>query len=162
MKNTSLITSFSHAVRGFVDAFKRERNLRIHIAVADLIIPFAVVYGLDRNGFAVLVIAIMVVISAELFNSAVEKAVDTATKEYRADAKHSKDFAAAATLVCAVGAVLCGVCLFTETAKIAATLIAIFTDIRWLSLFAVIFTADIFIVFYPLFMKKHFKNRENN
>ena len=157
MKNTSLITSFSHAVRGFVDAFKRERNLRIHIAVADLITPFAAVYGIDRIGFAVLVVAITVVISAELFNSAVEKAVDTATKEYRSDAKHSKDFAAAATLVCAVGAVLCGVCLFGDAAKIAAALIKIFTDVRWLSLFAVIFTADIFIVFYPFFMRKHIK-----
>lgn len=155
MKNANLIKSFFHAVCGFCDAFKRERNLRIHISVAILILAFAHVYGLDRNGYAVLILTITQVICAELLNSGIEKAVDTATKEYRLDAKHSKDFAAAATMVCAAGALAVGFFLFADVQKISYALKAIFTDSTQTVLFAALFVLDVFIIFYPLFMKKH-------
>ncbi|MBP3359824.1 MAG: diacylglycerol kinase family protein [Clostridia bacterium] len=127
-KNTSFVRSIKHALRGFHDALIRERNLRIHIIIGDLICFFAAHYGLNRSRWAVLLTIIGVVISSELLNSAIEKAVDTATREYRADAMHAKDFGAAATLVSAFFALAAGVALFGDFEKIKNALKCIFTS----------------------------------
>lgn len=127
-KNTSLVRSMKHALRGFRDALLRERNLRIHIIMGDLICFFAAHYGINRSQWAVLLTVIGVVISSELLNSAIEKTVDTATREYRADAMHAKDFGAAATLVSAFFAVAAGVALFGDIEKIINALRRIFTS----------------------------------
>ena len=127
-KNTSFYRSFMHAVCGFRDALKRERNLRFHVVISNLICFFAAHFGITRTEWAILFITITAVISCELLNSAIEKAVDTATKSIRADAKHAKDFAAAATLVSAVCAICVGIALFADFGKIINTLISIFTS----------------------------------
>ena len=139
-KNKSLIISMSHAIKGFLDALRRERNLRIHVCIGNLICFFAYFYGISRTQWAILFMAICIVISSELFNSSIEKAVDTATKEFRTDAMHAKDFAAAATLVSAIFAVLVGIALFGNISKIISALAAIFTSpIGLLVLFVLIF-----------------------
>lgn len=149
MKNVSIIKSFYHALCGFRDAFMRERNLRVHLSVANLIIVFAIAYGLDRLGFAALLLMITFVISTELMNSAVEKAVDTTTKSCRFDAMHAKDFAAAATLVCAVGAISVGVALFGDVGKIIDALFVIFTSPVYLTIYFILLVLDTYMLFYP-------------
>ncbi len=151
MKNISFFKSVYHAFCGLFNAYLRERNLRVHLCIANLILPFAYAYGLDRTGFSVLILTITVVVSAELMNSAVEKTVDTATRKVRFDAMHAKDFAAAATLVCAVGAVLVGVALFGDAAKIIDTLTVILFSHIYRLIYIALFIIDIVILFYPKF-----------
>lgn len=152
-KNSSFYASAYHALRGYSDALKRERNLRFHTAVANLICFFAYHYKISSAEWAILILTIAAVISCELLNSAVEKAVDTATKQIRADAMHAKDFAAAATLVCAVAAVLVGICLFGNIIKITAALLSIFTSVKAVIFLAFLLAADIFILFINFFRK---------
>jgi len=159
MKNNNIIQSFYHALRGFKDAFLRERNLRIHLSVANLILVFAWVYGIDRNGYAQLIISITMVIFAELVNSAVEKAVDTATSTYRFDAGHAKDFAAAATLVTAVGSICVGITLFASLSRIENALVKIFTSPVLMCVFALLLIFDILMIMYPKFMKRKRKGK---
>lgn len=146
-KNSSFSESLKHAVRGYADALKRERNLRSHTVISNLICFFAYHYKLSKTQWAILILTISAVICCELLNSAIEKAVDTATSKIRADAMHSKDFAAAATLVCAIAAILVGICLFGNIKNICSALISIFTSFKSIIVLVILCIADIRILF---------------
>lgn len=146
LKNKSFIKSVYHAVCGFYNALKHERNLRVHVCIGNLICYFAYFFKISRPEWAILLTVIGIVITAELLNSAVEKAVDTATHEIRTDAMHAKDFAAAATLVSAIFAVLTGIALFGDVGKIISALTAIFTSWRALVVLFIILVIDIGIL----------------
>lgn len=122
--------SFRYAIDGIISAVRSEKNLRFHIVIANLICVFAYFYGISKTDWAVLILCIFAVISAELFNTAIERAVDTATRETNYFAKLSKDASAGAVFVLCIGAVFVGVCLFGDFAKIGIALIHIFTNVR--------------------------------
>ena len=73
--------SFWNAFSGIYKAIKTEAHLRFHIIIGNLICIFAYFYGIERLEWAILLIMIFAVISAELMNTALEKAVDTAKQE---------------------------------------------------------------------------------
>ena len=140
--------SFRYAIEGIIAAIRSESHLRFHIVIANLICVFAKFYGISKAEWAVLILCIFGVISAELLNTGIERAVDTATCEINPMAKLSKDASAGAVLVLCVGAVLVGVCLFGDFAKIEATLIHIFTDFKVLIPCLVLGVLDVvFLVF---------------
>lgn len=140
--------SFYYAVSGFFAALRRESHLRFHVAVGNLIAVFAYFYGISAAEWAVLAMCVFSVISAELLNTAVERAVDTATEEICPTAKLAKDAAAAAVLVLAVCSVIVGICLFGDFERIRTTLIHIFSSAKILVFCLSLGTADaIFLIF---------------
>lgn len=148
MKNKCFISSFKNAMSGIVNAIKNERNMRIHLSVFNLIIIFAYFYGLSRAEWAVLLITCASVIGAELFNTAIENAVDTSTDKICETARISKDSAAGAVLFFAMTSILVGIMLFFDIDKIADTLIYIFTNLKILIGCLIIGVLDIiFIIF---------------
>ena len=114
MKNyRDLFKSFFYAFRGIGSTILTERNMRIHLTC--LVYMFSILsltdwFTLTRLDWAALIFASVLVIAGELFNTAIENAVDLATSEYNEFAKKAKDAASGAVLVCAIGAV--GVGLF--------------------------------------------------
>ena len=62
--------------------------------------------------WAILIVMISVVLSAELFNTALEATLDRVSREEHPLAKVGKDVAAGAALICAVGAVIVGSLIF--------------------------------------------------
>ena len=62
-----------------------------------------------------------------LVNTAVENAVDTATKDFSPTAKAAKDVAAGAVLFCAIISVIMGFFLFFDADRISKTLYCIFS-----------------------------------
>ncbi len=112
MKNKSFFKSLWNAMSGFMSALKTERNLRIDLVIADLVLIFAYAYGLESAGYGVLILTICAVMSAELFNTSLEQLSNEVTEEYSERIKFAKDIAAAAVIVTAVGAVIVGVALF--------------------------------------------------
>lgn len=138
MKNKNFIRSARHAIDGFIGAYKEERNLRFHIFAAGNVCIFAYSYGINRQDWAILLLTITAVISLELLNTAVERAVDTATEEFMPAAKLAKDAAAAAVLISALGAVLIGMCLFGNIYKISNTIKNIITN-RFTLIFLIVF-----------------------
>ena len=122
--------SFYHAFCGIIASVRSEAHLRFHIMIAVLISIFAYFYRLDAFGWALLLLTIGAVISAELFNTAIEKAVDTATSEIMPSAKLAKDAAAGAVLVLAVCSIFVGIALFGDINRIWDTLKYIFTSAK--------------------------------
>lgn len=114
MKNQKLSDSFRNAFSGVKQAFARERNMRIHMTAAVLCIILGAVCGLDAVKWAILFIAIGLVVVAEMVNTAIENLVDMITDEYSPEAKLAKDIAAGAVLVAAAVAVILGVLIFAR------------------------------------------------
>lgn len=121
---------FYHAIEGIWASVRCEKHLRFHIVIANLIMVFAYFYGISAPEWAALILCIGAVISAELLNTAIERAVDTATSEVVPCAKLAKDSAAGAVLVLATCSILVGICLFGDFEKIRTTLIHIFTSVK--------------------------------
>lgn len=113
MKNRHLRESFSHAMNGFYQAFKTERNIKLHILFGLLATLTGVLLELANYEWLVLVLTIGFVIVTELLNTAIEYTVDLVCgSTYNELAKYSKDIAAGATLMASLIAVIVGLFLF--------------------------------------------------
>lgn len=107
-----LINSFKYAIDGFISSFRTERNMKVHVLAMIIVITFGIFLKLDKIEWCFITIAIVLVISAELFNTAIETVVDMISPEKNEKAKIVKDIAAAAVLVLAIGAVIVGTIIF--------------------------------------------------
>jgi undecaprenol kinase len=103
-----LIDSFRFAFEGIKSTFKTERNFRIHLVAAILVIVWAWILKIPTWDFALLLIVISLVLCAELLNTAIEAVIDLVSPEWHPLAKVAKDTAAGAVLVSAVFAVAVG------------------------------------------------------
>jgi diacylglycerol kinase (ATP) len=103
---TGLVASFGHALRGLVEVTARERNMKIHVLSGTAVGLAGAELALSLPARLALVLAVMLVVAAEMGNSALEALVDLHTKEFREEARRVKDAAAGGVLVLAIGAVL--------------------------------------------------------
>jgi diacylglycerol kinase (ATP) len=106
--SSDLLTSFKHAFSGVWYVVRTQRNARIHLAVALVVIALGLWLGLSYTQWAVIVLTIGLVLAAEAFNTVAEAVVDLATAERHPLAKIAKDVAAGAVLLMAITAVLVG------------------------------------------------------
>ena len=118
MKKRGLSDSFNYAIQGLKYALKTQRNMRIHLAIGSAVIILGLIVGLSTIEFILLLSAVTLVIVAEMFNTALELAVDMFTKEFHHMAKLAKDIAAGCVFVTAVYAVIVGYLVFFRTVKI--------------------------------------------
>ena len=103
------------AARGLLSSLWRERNLRIHTVAAGYVLFFSAFFDLSRAGRAALLLAIGLVMAAELFNTALERLCDFVSPGYEKRIGLVKDIAAGCVLCCALAAAGVGACLFCET-----------------------------------------------
>lgn len=105
-RKTTLLRSFNHAFQGLVHAVRRERNMRVHVAVALVVLVVSVFLNVSRLELVAIFATIALVLMAELVNTAIEMVVDIATDEFDPRAKAAKDLSAGAVLVAAVNALV--------------------------------------------------------
>ncbi len=104
--------AIGHARDGISHAWETQPNLRIHLAVAAMVVGLGTFVGLDAGEWIAVVLCTTLVIALELVNTAVEACVDLVTREVHPLARTAKDVAAGAVLVGAVGSILIGVIIF--------------------------------------------------
>lgn len=104
--------SFRCAGEGVLTGFATQRNLRIQGSIGALAVLAGLVLGLRAVEWAVLALAIGLVLVAELCNTAIEAAVDVACPDFHDLARLAKDASAGAALVAALTSVAVGVFLF--------------------------------------------------
>ena len=80
-----LFMSFVYAFRGIFRTIANERNLRVHITCVTYMVSillFTDWFTLSRTDWAILMLASGSVIGGEIVNTAIENAVNLASKEY--------------------------------------------------------------------------------
>jgi diacylglycerol kinase (ATP) len=90
--------------------------MRIHFAVAAVVLVVAIVENVSKIELISLLLAIAFVLIAEMINTAIEAAIDVATSSFDPMAKLAKDIAAGAVLIASINAVAVGYIVFSGKA----------------------------------------------
>ena len=110
--NKNLIDAWKNAIQGIIYGIKSQRNIRIQLTIAVLVIIVCIILKLEFMECIILCFAAFLVIVAEMINTAIEAAVDLTTTEYNEKAKRAKDAAAGAVALAAVNSVIIAMLLF--------------------------------------------------
>jgi len=105
---TSRVRSFKYAFEGWWYVIRTQHNAWIHAIISVAVIGMGLWLAIPARDWAVIILAMMAVWTAEFMNTALEAVVDLASPEPHPLAKVAKDVAAAGVLVGALGAALIG------------------------------------------------------
>jgi diacylglycerol kinase len=100
--------SFRFAFSGWWFVIRTQRNAWIHAMVSIAVIIVSFWLGLEPRDWAVIIVAIAMVWTAEFLNTALEAVVDLASPRQHWLAQVGKDVGAAAVLIAAASAALIG------------------------------------------------------
>lgn len=101
-----------YAINGINEAFRRERNFRIHLFIACLVIICGFLFRLALLEWIIIILLIQFVLMTELINSIVERIIDYVKPDYHLQAKIIKDISAAVVLIAAITSVVIGAMIF--------------------------------------------------
>ncbi|OQX79114.1 MAG: diacylglycerol kinase [Bacteroidetes bacterium 4484_249] len=106
------LLSFKYAFKGIGYMLKTQHNSLIHVAAAIIVIVLGILLKVSLTEWCFLVFAIVLVISAELFNTAIEFLTDIVSPDYNKKAALAKDIAAGAVLISAITSAIIGLIIF--------------------------------------------------
>lgn len=112
MKDKKRRIGFVYAWKGLAAVFKTERNFRIHLTAGMAVILAGVYFQVSAVEWSLLLLVIGFVITAELFNTAIEKMIDYVKPDIHPDAGMIKDIAAGSVLASALIAAVIGLIIF--------------------------------------------------
>lgn len=105
------LQSFRYALAGLAYLFRTQRNARVHTVAALLVVGTGFYFDVSRTDWTWLIVAIAMVFAAEAFNTALELLADRITTEADEKIRRTKDTAAAAVLIAAIGAAAIGLAI---------------------------------------------------
>jgi diacylglycerol kinase (ATP) len=119
MENNSGTFSFSgrirsgvHAVEGILEMLKSQHNAWVHLVATFVVIAAGWLFGVTRTEWCFLILVMMAVWVSEALNTAFELLCDVASPDFHPLVKKSKDVAAGAVLLSALGAATVGAIIF--------------------------------------------------
>ena len=104
----SRLRSFQFAFNGWWYVLRTQRNTWIHTVFSLVVLGVSLWLGLKPVEWALVVIAIAMVWTAEFINTALEAVVDLASPQQHPLAKVGKDVGAAAVLIAALASIIIG------------------------------------------------------
>jgi diacylglycerol kinase len=104
----SRILSFRYAFTGWWYVIRTQRNAWIHAVFSITVLLLCLWLGLSRMEWALIIVAIAMVWTAEFINTSMEAMIDLASPDQHQLAKISKDVGAAAVLIASVSSALIG------------------------------------------------------
>ncbi len=109
---SKLKKSFIYAWQGLSYSFKENQNIKIHIIIAILVLIFGLILGLTKYEIFSVSLLIVLVISSEMINSAIEEVVNLLIDEHNEHAKIAKDVGAGMVLLVSIFAFVIGLFIF--------------------------------------------------
>lgn len=106
------LRSARHAIEGIVELLKSQQNAWIHAVATLCVIAAGLFFGVTTGEWSALILAITLVWVAEALNTAFEFLCDVVSPEFHPLVKKSKDVAAGAVLLSAIGAAVVGLVVF--------------------------------------------------
>lgn len=128
MKNDNFFEAWGNATNGIIYSETTQRNIRIQLVLAVIVMVLSLFYGLNTAEFLCLLFAVFMVIFAELINTAIETVVDLFVDVYHPKAKISKDVAAGAVVLAACNALVVGYFIFFKEENLKAISDSIFNN----------------------------------
>ena len=104
----SRVHSFEHAYHGWWYVLRTQRNAWIHAFFTTAVMAVSLWLRLPLRDWAVLILTVALVWTAEFINTALEAVVDLASPQQHPLAKVGKDVGAAAVLLTAIASVMIG------------------------------------------------------
>ncbi|MCK5811834.1 MAG: diacylglycerol kinase [Clostridiales bacterium] len=117
IKKSRLLKSFNIAITGIFSTIKSERNMKIHIITALLVLVLSFFFKLTQSEFLFIALAVALVFITEILNTSIEKLGDAITKEHNEIIKIAKDISSGAVLVASLFAILVGIVVFHKEAQ---------------------------------------------
>ena len=114
LKKGNFIDAWKNAFRGIFYATTTQRNIKIQLVIAVIVLFISLLFNLSRAEFLCLMFTIVLIIFAEMFNTAVETVVDLYTDLYHPKAKIAKDVAAGGVVIAAINALIVAYFLFFD------------------------------------------------
>ena len=90
-----------------------QHNAWIHAGATLIVATGGLAFGVNRLEWLALIFSIISVWTAESLNTALEFLCDVASPEFHPLVEKSKDVAAGAVLICAIGAAVTGIIVFS-------------------------------------------------
>jgi diacylglycerol kinase (ATP) len=109
-----MLKTFKNALAGIQYCLKTQRNFRIHLFCASVVLILMVILAPSPYEKIFLVMTIGLVLTAEMFNTAVELICDIISAEYSLKIKTIKDISAGGVLITAGVAVVVGFLVFAS------------------------------------------------
>lgn len=106
------MSSFGHAFRGLFNFFSTEVHAQFHAIAVCAVGCLGIWLRISPGEWLWLVVAVVMVLVAETFNSALESTCNALTQDYNEHIRQAKDKAAGAVLVSAIGAATIGSIIF--------------------------------------------------
>jgi diacylglycerol kinase len=106
------LSSFRHALNGFLILLREEHNARIHLVAAMVVIAAGFYFHISALEWIAVLLCVALVLALELVNSAIEALSDYATTDKHELIKKFKDLAAGAVLIASIIALVVGMIVF--------------------------------------------------
>ncbi len=106
------LNSFRFAFAGVFYMLRTQHNAWLHFVGTILVVAAGMALKVSGQDWRWLVIAMVLVWTAEAVNTAFEHLCDVVSPEFHASVQKSKDIAAGAVLICVIGAVIIGLQVF--------------------------------------------------
>lgn len=113
LRNSSFIRALKNSLYGIYTMLVRERNLRIHVVLAALVVAVGIYFKLSRSDWLWLFIAVFSAVTSEFVNTIIESVVDLIVEhKFHPLAKVAKDVAAGGVLIAVFFEILVLVIIF--------------------------------------------------
>lgn len=114
----SVLRSFGFAWEGLAFCFATQRHMRVHFAIMGLVLLGAWGLRVAQQDLMHLLLAMVLVLMAEMINTAIEYTIDLYTTGYDPRAKVAKDVAAGAVLLAALYSMIVAIFVFSSNPRL--------------------------------------------
>ena len=114
MKNGNFLDACQNALNGIIYAITTQSNIKKQLVIAVIVMLVSLFFDLSKAEFLCLMFTVILIIVAEMVNTAIETVVDLYTDLYHPKAKIAKDVAAGTVVITAINAIIVAYFLFFE------------------------------------------------
>jgi len=112
MASRSWFDKFADAFRGIGVGMRGQNSFGVHLAMAAAVVVMAGILRVSLVEWCLLILSIVSVLAAELFNSAIERLAREVDREHNPNVGAALDIASGAVLMAAIGAAAVGSLIF--------------------------------------------------
>lgn len=118
LSNSNFIDALKNAMNGLIYAITTQSNIKKQLIIAATVMILSLFFDFKTSEFLCLIFAVVLVIFAEMINTAIETLVDLYTDLYHPKAKIAKDVGAGAVLLMSINSVIVAYFLFLRNTDI--------------------------------------------